>query len=231
MAAFASGCVSMAATPKLGLQRSLYPGLGDVDPSEIDAAFRTEVSLRAPLSGGIVWLEGGRSSEYGPSLSEYIRTGTLERAVEKLTQAPFDQVAALPTTTDFQRRTDGPPPIDTFRGAAAKFQYDVAFILQTAIAEESGINPFAIGYLGLITAPLFPGTDISVAAGAEVCAVDVRSGVMLGCGIGRAHEEARFVFPLRISSRSDDLRERMVALAVEAAAADVVAQIARRIAR
>jgi hypothetical protein len=168
---------------------------------------------------------------YGPSVSEYVRTGILARAVEKLKRTPFDQVASLPTTTDFQRHPDGPPSIDAIRGAAAKFQYDVAFILQTGHAQESGINPFAIGYLGLITAPLFPGTDISVAASAELCAVDVRSGVMLGCGIGRAYEEARFLFPLWVSSRADNLQERMVAQAVEDAAVDIIGQIERRISR
>jgi hypothetical protein len=107
----------------------------------------------------------------------------------------------------------------------------VAFILQTGITEESGINPFAIGYVGLVTAPLFPGTDISVAAGAERCAVDVRSGVMLGCGIGRGYQEARFLFPLRASARADNLREQMVAEAVTDAASDILAQIARRVSR
>jgi len=187
VAGFAAGCMSAAASPKLGLQRSLYPGLGDLDSSEIPAAFRTQVDLHPPLSGGILWLDDGGLRMYGPSLSEYVRAGILKRAVETLEQSPFEQVASLPTTTDFQRQRDGAPSIDAIRGAAAKFQYDVAFILQTGLAQESGINPFAVGYVGLITAPLFPGTDISVAAAAELCAVDVRSGVMLGCGIGRGY--------------------------------------------
>jgi len=227
----AGGCMSSAASPKLGLQRSLYPGLGNLDASEIPAAFDTQVELRPPLSGGIVWLDDGGLRMYGPSLSEYVRTGILERAVERLQQPPFEQVASLPTSTDFQRHADGPPSIDAIRSAAAKFQYDVAFILQTGLAQESGINPFAVGYLGLITAPFFPGTDVSVAAGAELCAVDVRSGVMLGCGIGRGYEEARFLFPLRVSSRATDLQERMVAQSVEDAAADILAQIGRRVSR
>jgi hypothetical protein len=54
---------------------------------------------------------------------------------------------------------------------------------------------------------------------------------MLGCGIGRAYEEARFLFPLWVSSRADNLQERMVAQAVEDAAVDIIGQIERRISR
>lgn len=227
VACLVGGCASSAVAPKLGLQRSLYPGLGDLDASQIPAAFDTKVDLHPPLSGGIVWLADSHPGIYGSTLSEYARTGILKRAVAKLKHVPFRGVASLPTTTDFQRRHDASPAIDAIRGAAARFQYDVAFILQTGLARESGINPFAIGYFGLITAPLFPGTDISVAAAAELCAVDVRSGVMLGCGIGRSYEDARFLFPLSVSKRTAQLREEMVARSVEEATTEILVQIAR----
>lgn len=224
--ALASGCASRAASPSIGLQRSLYPGLGDLEASEIAAAFDTQVALEPPLSGGIVWLD--ERASFGPRLSEYSRAGILQGAVAALGQGPFDRISPLPTTTEFQRGSGGPPSIDAIRAAAARFQYDVAFILQTGLAQESGINPFAIGYLDLVTAPLFPGTDITVTAGAELCAVDVRSGVMLGCGIGRGYEEARYLFPLSASSRADEVREDMIERSVAQAAVEILEQISRR---
>lgn len=227
LSTFLAGCMSRVASPKIGLQRSLYPGLGDLDADQIQEAFEKSVHLKAPLAGGIVWLDDG-ASMYGPSLSEYARAGILQGAVQALHVPPFNQVSVLPTTTEFRRSADGPPSIDAIRAAAAKFQYDVAFILQTGVAEDSGFNAFAIGYLGIVTAPLFPGTDINAAAGAELCAVDVRSGIMLGCGIGRSSDEDRFVFPLQTSDRTTSLRETTVAAAVAEAASAVVTQVARK---
>ena len=42
--------------PALGLQRSLYPGLGDLDQGGIDAALSQKVELAPPISAGLVWL-------------------------------------------------------------------------------------------------------------------------------------------------------------------------------
>lgn len=222
-----AGCMSRVGYPQIGLQRSLYPGLGDLDADQIQQAFEKSVQLKAPLAGGIVWLDDGASA-YGPSLSEYARAGILKGAVKALQVPPFNQVSVLPTAATFRGSANGPPSIDAIRAAAAKFQYDVAFIMQTGVAEDSGFNALAIGYLGIVTAPLFPGTDINAAAGAELCAVDVRSGVMLGCGIGRSADEDRFVLPLRTSERATSLRESMVAAAVAEAASEVVTQVARK---
>ena len=223
-----AGCMSRAVSPKMGgLQRSLYPGLGTLDASEIPAAFKTRVDLHPPLTAGIVWLNDSRS--WGPSLSEYARAGVLKVTAAALGKPPFATVSPLPTTVDLERGAEGAPSIDVIRGAAAKFQYDVAFILQTGIAEESGFNPLAIGYLGLVTAPLFPGTDVSAAAGAELCAVDVRSGVMLGCSVGRGYDEARFLFPWGLSGRKADLDENVVGEATSDAAQQLLTQIASRV--
>ena len=228
LASLSVGCMSTArVSSTMGLERSLYPGLGDLDASQIKEAFKTPIELHPPLSAGIVWLE---DAAHGMT-SEYSRSAILKAATTALNQPPFKAVGPLPTTVEFQRGPRSAPSLDAIRGAAAKFQHDVAFILQTGMAEESGVNPFAIGYLGLVTAPLFPGTDISVAAGAEVCAVDVRSGVMLGCGVGNSQETVRFLFPLVVSTRRGDARDRVIAQAVTAAAQDALNQVAQRIER
>jgi hypothetical protein len=223
-----TGCMSKAVSPKMGgLQRSLYPGLGTLDASQIPAAFKTRVDLHPPLTAGIVWLNDSRM--WGPSLSEYARAGVLKVTTDALAKPPFSAVSPLPTTVDLERGAEGAPSIDVIRGAAAKFQYDVAFVLQTGIAEESGFNPLAIGYLGIVTAPLFPGTDVSAAAGAELCAVDVRSGVMLGCSVGRGYDEARFLFLWGLSARKADLDEAVVGEAASDAAQQLLTQISGRV--
>ena len=53
---------------------------------------------------------------------------------------------------------------------------------------------------------------------------------MLGCGIGRAYDEARFLFPMRVSSRADAVREEMLTKAVTSAASDLLMQLGDRFA-
>jgi len=228
----AAGCTSSASYPKMSLQRSLYPGLGGLDAKGIEAAFDKRVVLRPPLSAGILWLDDDRRRAFDAApLSDYARTGILERTVTTLQRPPFDRVSALPTTTDLQIGRDGAPSLDAVRSAAAAFQYDVAFILQTGTANATGANWFALGYLGLITIPMFPGSDISVAAGAELCAVDVRTGIMLGCGVGRSRDDERYLFPLTIAEHEERLREEVLTQAILVAVSDVIGQLDQRLAR
>ena len=78
------GCMSMPAPPTVGLQRSLYPGLGDLKPEQIADAFSTTVVLTPPISAGLAWLsEAPPQGQYEASaISEYHRTGVLEAALE-----------------------------------------------------------------------------------------------------------------------------------------------------
>jgi hypothetical protein len=229
--AFVSGCMSSASYPKIGLQRSLYPGLGSLDAKGIEAAFEKRLTLRPPLAAGIVWLDDPDIRMFGTPQSDYVRTGILERTVTALQRPPFDRVSALPTTVDLQIGADGAPSLDAVRSAAATFQYDVAFILQTGSSRATGLNWFALGYIPLITAPLFPGSDASVAAGAELCAVDVRSGIMLGCGVGRSRDEDRYLFPFTVDEHEERLREEVLTQAIAVAVSDVVGQLEQRLAR
>jgi len=226
LAFLAAGCGASASYPQMSLQRSLYPGMGGLDAKGIEAAFAERIALTPPLSAGLMWLD---ERGPGPALSDYARTGIVEHAVAMLQQPPLTRVAVLPTTAAADR-DGGTPSLDALRSAAAKFQYDVAFILQTGTDLATAWNAFSVGYLGLVTAPLFPGTDLSVAAGAELCAVDVRTGIMLGCGVGRARAQDRFVFPFSVEGHAETLRETVVCTAVGLAATDVLGQIAQRLA-
>ena len=217
-----AGCSAKAYYPAFELQRALYPGVGSEDADAIDDAFAKQVTLEPPLSAGVLWIE-----ERGRFGSDYERAGILEQVTRALQQPPFGRVGILPTTTE--RGDEGAPSLDRIRAAAAAFQYDVAFIVQTGTASDQAMNPLAFAYIPLVTLPLVPGADLSVAAGAEICAVDVRSGVMLGCGIGRARDDERYLRIGELDDETSRLREHTVSAALITAAHAVQTQIASRL--
>ena len=72
------------------------------------------------------------------AITEYSRTGVLEEAVASLRHEPLGTVAALPTIPNV---SDEPPSHNTLvalRSASARFQYQVALLLQTGTAEDRG---------------------------------------------------------------------------------------------
>lgn len=227
----AGACMSPMRPPSLALERSLYPGLADAKPEEIAELLAQKVELEPPLTAGIAWLResSAGSDSWGAPLTDFQRTGVLEAAIADLQKPPLASVSALPTISDGSGGSAAGSTLNGLRSAAARFQYDVAILLQTGLAESSGFNVFAIGYIGLVTVPLFPGNDFSVAASAEACAVDVRSGIMLGCGLGRASREVRFNFPWGLSSRRAQAREDCTREAVVGAAVDLRDKIAQRV--
>ena len=226
-----TACMSVVRSPEIGLQRSLYPGLTDVKPEDIPAILEKRVNLKPPISVGIAWLRESPSGSHRwtTPLSDFQRTGVLEAAIATLRKAPVSTVSALPTVPERDMMPGPASTIDAVRAAAARFQYDVAILLQTGLAEDSGLNVLAVGYLGLVTAPLFPGTDFAVASSAEACAVDVRSGIMLGCSLGRSSKEERFVFPWSLSTRRENVREETIRDAVVAASRELLQKISERV--
>jgi len=226
-----TSCAYVPSAPQLGLQRTLFPGLANLSEQDITKILERQVELNPPLSAGIVWLTESTSASvgWGQPLNEYQRTGVLEATVGALRRAPFYTITTLPTVTGPAGQGDVGRTLDGVRSAAARFQSDVAILLQTGTAEDQGINPFAIGYLGLITAPFFPGTDFAMATSAEMCAMDVRSGVMLACTLGRATREERFLFLWNMDERQDHVREEAVKEAVVDAASKLVSEVALRV--
>ena len=233
-ALFALGCASYPGAPSLGLQRSLYPGLGDLDQQGIEAALTQELELEPPVSAGLVWLSeaaaGSPESRMTSPVTEYARTGVLEEAVTALRQAPFGTVAALPTIPNVSDSAPSSRTLDALRSASARFQYEVALLLQTGTAQDEGVNPFALGYVGLVTAPLFPGQDIAASSSAELCAIDVRTGIMLGCSRGRAEEMDHLLFLWQVDKARERLVESTLRASVAAAAKDLLAQVSGRFA-
>lgn len=228
-----AGCAYVPAAPELALQRTLFPGLAGLTDEEVTTTLEKRVELEPPLSVAVVWLTERTSAAmgWGKPLGEYQRTGVLEAAVGALHRPPFYTVTTLPTVTAPAGAGDAGRTIDGVRSAAARFQSDVAILLETATAEKQGINPFAIGYLGLVTAPLFPGNDFALAASVEMCAMDVRTGVMLACTLSRATRKEKYLRPWDLDEQLDTIREDVVKEAVIDATGKLVTEVALRISR
>jgi hypothetical protein len=234
LALAATGCASDPTPPALDLEHALYPDLAELSEDGIAATFRTDLRLRPPISGGLVWLNE-RADASDPTvddahLAAYYRAGVLDEALAALRRAPFEAVASLPPPPELEQAESSPETLERLRSASAHFQYDVAFLLETGTAEERGVNAFALGYLGLVTAPLFPGTDLAASASAELCAVDVRTGIMLGCAHGRAEESSRSLFIWQVDRARKRLLERTLRESVAEAATDLLIQISARVA-
>lgn len=229
-----AGCARHPAPPGLTLERMLFPDLVALNDDGITDAMHTPLHLQPPLSGGLLWLNErfGRAAadDDDRRLVDYYRAGVVEGALGALRRAPFESVASLPLPPEPAARSARAELLARVRSAAARFQYDVAFLLETATAEERGANPFALGYLGIVTAPLFPGTDLAASANAELCAVDVRTGIMLGCARGRAEASSRTLFIWQVDRARRRLVERTLRESVVAAAEDLLIQISARIA-
>jgi hypothetical protein len=215
-----TGCMTRVSPPSLTLERTLLPGLGDLPPERIADAYAAEVRLRPPISAGLAWLEAG--------LDEYHRTGVLEAALAELDQSPFSDVTVMPTAGVRSDR-DRVDTLAALRSAAARFQRDVALLLQTGVADGSGANVLAATYLALVPVLFVPGNGVSLAASAELCALDGRSGVMLGCARGRAQRERRYVLSAAVDRERRELEEQCLRDAVTAAGAELRRQVAARL--
>jgi hypothetical protein len=227
------GCAARAPYPDLGLQRALLPGLDNLKEDEIRAALERPIEVAPPATAGIAWLNeapgGWRDGPYDTPLTEYQRTGVINATLESLRRAPFSQVTSVPTVAAGLTASGEGNLLLAVRSAAARFQDEIAILMQTGTTEGRGFNVFALGFVGLVTAPLFPGVDLAVSSSAELCAIDVRSGVMIACTRGRAEERRTFLFLFQESRAREQMRENTVRAAAVAAAQDLVTAVARRL--
>lgn len=235
LAALLCGCAATVRYPELGLQRTLLPGLGNLEEDEIRSAFKRKIEVVPPASAGLAWLteSAGQADAdaRGVSLSEFQRTGVINATLEMLRHEPFSNVTSLPTVDATAGGGAAENPVLALRSAAAHFQVEIAILMQTGSTADRGFNAFALGFIGLITAPLFPGVEVAVASSAELCAVDVRSGIMIACARGRSEGRRNYVFLTREARVRNELAESTVRDATVAAAHDLLSAVANRLAQ
>ncbi len=223
------GCAARASYPELGLERALLPGLGGLDEKEIRAALDKPLEVAPPATAALVWLQE-TSDRYGGQLTEYQRTGVINATLEALRHAPFSDVSSLPTASASLGSGADHDLVLAVRSAAARFQDEVAILMQTGTAEDRGVNAFVIGAIGLVTIPLFPMADLAVASSVELCAVDVRGGVMIACTRGRAEERRNYLFVTQEQGVLQDLQENTVRTAALDAARQLLDAVSKRMA-
>lgn len=228
------GCASKRRPFSVRFAQPLHPGLSDMRPELIPATLDYPWRLTPPISAGLAWFREAPVDSSGDwdhvPVPGYLRTGVLDAALEALRDEPFMIVEPLPVVPLEEKTPVRWHTVDAVRALSARFQHDVALLLETGVVEEKRLNPFAIGYLGLITIPLFPGTDLGIRTSAEICAVEVRSGVMLACARGRGLAADRFLFPTQVGRRHAELTEEALRDSVQGAAWGLLPRLSLRLA-
>jgi rhombotail lipoprotein len=207
-----TACMSGRDHPALSLERSLSPVLQRASSDELEGLLNARVALVPPVRAAIVWMDGPG----GSSLPDAERMVLLNSLAGGLEQHPFDAVTILPTQPlpayRFERPGE-PPDLPQLRAAAARAQADVLVLVETENEEYVDWNLLAITYVGLVTPLFVPGDQLAVYTSAESCAIDVRSGIFLGCAQGHGEAERAMVLPMR---RGRSMRALSVAAASKA---------------
>jgi len=224
LAALLCGCSTTAESPQLyGMrQRSVYPGLADLDERGIARMVNQRVRLPEHPSAAMIWLEEG------PVRSRYERDALLPSLTASLEGAPLAWVQAVPSALVPATGDAGVLDLRSVRSAAAHFQSDVVLLVQTAVSEQlvMGRNPIE-GLLYLLEFGFSPFRRVVATASAEVCALDVRSGVIVACGQGAGPNGGHIAFVLSQADAQQELTREALRGAVSTAGAQLRTHLER----
>lgn len=191
-----AGCTSFKAYPNSNLQYQIFPQVGAVSESEMQRLLEREVLLPSQITVGIAWMNQ-RGGDFD-ALPDAERGRLLATVADELEVAPIWRSVVLPTVpggTSYDR--EEATELAALRTVGARFMSDVLVILNTSTNEYVDWNPLALSYLAILPIYFFPGDDLSVYASVEACAVDIRSGVFLGCAQGQSSRQRSFVTKIR----------------------------------
>jgi len=195
-----TGC-STHIYPGVGLQRSLFPAMRGLSEAELQQLMNKPVALSEPISASVLWLDASYGFS-GAALPEAERNRLLEQFTKQVAQSPFGRVSILPTT--LSRSGSGDLDLAELRSAAARFQSDVLLLLTTRANAYSDPNFLSASYIALVPMFFVPGNDLAEYVSAEACALDVRSGIFLGCAQGHGEASRSFV---TFVGRDSDFRQ------------------------
>lgn len=190
-----TGCTSFKRPDERA--RTLFPGLAA--DADVQSLYSKSVRLPVTPRVALFWLD-----EPGP-LPDSERTRLLHHFNRELNRPPLATVSAIPSTRT-RSHTDGTGlDLDALRSAAASFQSDVLMLILTRTDAYNDWNLLSLSYLALLPMFVVPGDDLSTYVTAEACAIDVRTGVFLGCAQGNGDAARSFVTPLGRESRKREL--------------------------
>lgn len=198
-----AGCTSTKSYPNSNLRYQIFPQAAAKSETELRRVMDRRVRLPSQVSVGIAWLNQ-RSADFD-ALPDGERGRLLKRFADGLREPPIADAVVLPTVANFAARGEGGDELDNLRSNAAHFQSDVLVILSTSTNEYVDWNAIALSYLAILPAYFFPGDDLFVYANAEACAVDVRTGIFLGCATGQSEQQLGFVTGIRRDVRMREL--------------------------
>jgi hypothetical protein len=210
-----AGCMSARSFPTAVLSRTVFFGAEGGSDASVRADLQQRVILPPTPRAAILWVdEIGGSGNRAVPLPESERTRLLAAVTRSLEQGPFSAVVNVPTT-----RVPGAGELDlnALRATAARFQADVMILLLTRHNGYDDWNVLAATYPVLLPMLFVPGHDVAAYVSAEMCALDVRTGIFLACAEGHGDDSRRFVTMPRRDRR---LRELTVE-ATEAALVDI----------
>lgn len=194
-----SGCSSARRPAADRLIQSLFPGLSTAPAGGLDALYAQHISLPAAPRLALFWFD-----EAG-TLPDAERTRLLQQVQRGISQPPLSVVTAPPTIRMASFTQSSMLDLDALRTAAARFQTDVLVLILTRTDAFSDWNLLSLSYLALLPIYFAPGNDLTTYVTAEACAVDVRTGVFLGCAQGNGAAARRFVTPLGVDGRQREL--------------------------
>ena len=121
----------------------------------------------------VAWLEQTRTTRR-------LETKLQDDFVAKIRRSyPGRVVPVSPVQVPVDRSTAD--PLVAYRIAAADLQTDTLVAIATRSDEYVDTNLLGVLYLGLVTIPFVPASDVVVETAAEACAIDVRSGAVFDC--------------------------------------------------
>ncbi len=177
------GCAAKGSYPANLQTRSLLDGEATADDREVDRLLAANPRLPISPRAALVVL--------GPTgLAESDRAALDDRLRAELDQPPFAAVELLPTSLTARDERNWLPTLANMRTAAARMQSDVLIVANTAADTDTGTNALSVAYFAVIPMVFVPGSEVGAWASAEACAIDVRSGLIVGCanGHGSAHD-------------------------------------------
>ena len=143
---------------------------------------------------------------------------------------PFHTITLVPTVARSASRQGGSPTLLALRSASAHFQSDVVILTRVSVSQPGGMNFLALSYLALLPQLFVPGDELTSYAAAEMCAIHVRSGIILACSVGRSLARDGRVLPWRIDDLRRSHREATLEAALREAAATLRSELGARVA-
>jgi hypothetical protein len=212
------GCAAKGNYPADLQTRARLGGDAAADDAEIARLFAASPQLPAMPRAALLLI----GSDY-PSTGSDDERGTVEEQLRRgLQRSPFLSVQSLPESLAVSYTPQFGLSLAHMRAAAARMQDEVLIVVTTDVDIDTGTNLLSATYFALVPMAFVPGNEVAAWASAEACAIDVRSGLFLGCANGRGNARDGFVVPFD----SEAARRRVGGEAIDRAAAALPDQIA-----